>query len=153
MAAAGVPTAASRAFTSLQAALGYIAGHAEPLVVKARGGAGKGAVVCDTGADASAAARDMLAEGRLGEAGHEIVIERFLGVKARSSPHGGAGSILPPAQDHKRLGSDTGPNTAGGCAPSRWPPHPARPRAPGSARANAGRDAPARHPYRGLYAG
>ncbi len=36
MAAAGVPAAPSRTFTELAAALRYIAGHAEPLVVKAR---------------------------------------------------------------------------------------------------------------------
>ena len=47
MDAAGVPTAASRTFTDLRAALDYIDRHAEPLVVKASGlAAGKGAVVC-----------------------------------------------------------------------------------------------------------
>jgi phosphoribosylamine--glycine ligase len=118
MAAAGVPTAASRAFTALEDALRYIAGHAEPLVVKASGlAAGKGAVVCDTRADAAAAARDMLAEGRLGEAGHEIVIERFLEgeeLSVLALTDGERVSTLPPAQDHKRLGEgDTGPNTGG----------------------------------------
>ncbi|OYV67974.1 MAG: phosphoribosylamine--glycine ligase, partial [Gemmatimonadetes bacterium 21-71-4] len=45
----GVPTASARTFTALDAALAYIARHAEPLVVKASGlAAGKGAMVCPT---------------------------------------------------------------------------------------------------------
>jgi phosphoribosylamine--glycine ligase len=118
MAAAGVPTAASRTFTALEQALRHIATHPEPLVIKASGlAAGKGAVVCATRAEASAAAREMLAEGRLGEAGREIVIERFLAgeeLSVLALTDGEQVSILPPAQDHKRLGEgDTGPNTGG----------------------------------------
>ena len=118
MAAAGVPTAASRTFTALTAALDYIAAHAEPLVVKASGlAAGKGAVVCATRGEAAAAARDMLARGRLGAAGHEIVVERFLEgeeLSVLALTDGEQVAILPPAQDHKRLGEgDSGPNTGG----------------------------------------
>src|SRR5213076_1855416 len=70
---AGVPTAASATFVDLTLSLDYIASHAEPLVVKASGlAAGKGAVVCETRADAVAVARAMLAAS-LGEAGKEIV--------------------------------------------------------------------------------
>ncbi len=118
MAAAGVPTAPSRTFTDLAAALRYIAGHAEPLVVKASGlASGKGVVVCTTRAEAAATARAMLAENRFGEAGREVVIEAFLTgeeLSVLALTDGRRLLVLPPAQDHKRLGEgDTGPNTGG----------------------------------------
>ncbi len=79
MDAAGIPTAASRTFTDLAAALAYIDAHAEPLVVKASGlAAGKGAIVCATRREASDAVRAMLGEGRFGDAGRTVVIEAFL---------------------------------------------------------------------------
>ena len=114
---AGVPTAASATFADLTPALGYIHDHAEPLVVKASGlAAGKGAVVCATRADAAEIARAMLG-GSLGDAGKEIVIEQFLQgeeLSVLALTDGERLVILPPAQDHKRLGErDTGPNTGG----------------------------------------
>lgn len=114
---AGVPTAASATFVQEAPALEYIGRHAEPLVVKASGlAAGKGAVVCKTRAAAAAVARAMLA-GSLGEAGREIVIEEFLEgeeLSVLALTDGERLVILPPAQDHKRLGEgDTGPNTGG----------------------------------------
>ncbi|HXF96056.1 MAG TPA: phosphoribosylamine--glycine ligase [Gemmatimonadales bacterium] len=118
MARAGVPAAPGRSFTDLGAALGYIASHAEPLVVKASGLAGgKGAVVCATRAEAGDVARAMLAEGRFGDAGREVVIEDFLEgeeLSVLALTDGEQILLLPPAQDHKRLGEgDTGPNTGG----------------------------------------
>ena len=114
---AGVPTATSATFVDETQALDYISAQAEPLVVKASGlAAGKGAVVCKTRADADAVARAMLA-GSLGEAGKEIVIEEFLEgeeLSVLALTDGERLVILPPAQDHKRLGEgDTGPNTGG----------------------------------------
>ncbi|HEY6809173.1 MAG TPA: phosphoribosylamine--glycine ligase [Gemmatimonadales bacterium] len=118
MAAAHVPTAASRTFSALAPALAYIRTHLEPLVVKASGlAAGKGAVVCATRAEAEAAARGMLEGGTLGDAGHEVVIEEFLDgeeLSVLALTDGERIAILPPAQDHKRVGEgDTGPNTGG----------------------------------------
>ncbi len=115
---AGVPTARSRAFTNVSDAVTYIGGHAEPLVVKASGlAAGKGAIVCSTRAEAAAAARAMLADGTLGDAGREIVVEEFLDGEELSVlglTDGERIVLLPAAQDHKRLGEgDTGPNTGG----------------------------------------
>jgi phosphoribosylamine---glycine ligase len=115
---AGVPTAPSRSFVDLTPALEYIRTQREPLVVKASGlAAGKGAVVCTTRADAAATARAMLADGALGEAGREIVVEDFLEgeeLSVLALTDGERIVILPPAQDHKRLGEgDTGPNTGG----------------------------------------
>jgi len=114
---AGVPTAASATFVGMGPALEYIGDQAEPLVVKASGlAAGKGAVVCKTREDAVRVAREML-EGSLGEAGKEIVIEEFLDgeeLSVLALTDGERVLILPPAQDHKRLGEgDTGPNTGG----------------------------------------
>jgi phosphoribosylamine--glycine ligase len=118
MRAAGVPTAPSRTCTDLADALAWIRTRSEPLVVKASGLAGgKGAIVCATRDEATRAARAMLAEGALGEAGREIVIEDFLEgeeLSVLALTDGERIAILPPAQDHKRLGEgDTGPNTGG----------------------------------------
>ncbi len=115
---AGVPTGASATFTDLAGALEYIQAHAEPLVVKASGlAAGKGVVVCVTRAEAADVARAMLAGSALGEAGNEIVVEEFLAgeeLSVLALTDGEHIVILPPAQDHKRLGDgDTGPNTGG----------------------------------------
>ena len=114
---AGVPTAASATFVNMGPALEYIADHAEPLVVKASGlAAGKGAVVCETRIDAAKVARAMF-DGSLGDAGKEVVIEEFLAgeeLSVLALTDGERVLILPPAQDHKRLGEgDTGPNTGG----------------------------------------
>ena len=115
---AGVPTGASVTFTEVVPALEYIQTHAEPLVVKASGlAAGKGVVVCVTRAEAADAAREMLTGGALAEAGSEVVIEEFLEgeeLSVLALTDGEHIVILPPAQDHKRLGDgDTGPNTGG----------------------------------------
>lgn len=115
---AGVPTAASATFTDLPPALAHIQAHAEPLVVKASGlAAGKGVIVCVTRAEAADAVRAMLAGNALGDAGHEVVIEEFVQgeeLSVLALTDGERIVILPPAQDHKRLGEgDTGPNTGG----------------------------------------
>ena len=114
---ARVPTAESRTFTDQAPALDYIAGHPEPLVIKASGlAAGKGAVVCRTRVEAQAAARDMFG-GKFGAAGQEVLVERFLDgeeLSVLALTDGERVLMLPPAQDHKRLGEgDTGPNTGG----------------------------------------
>jgi phosphoribosylamine---glycine ligase len=118
MLAAGVPTAQSMAFTEAAAALAYIDTIPEPLVVKASGLAGgKGAIVCDTRADARTAVRAMLAEHRFGAAGQIVVIEAFLvgeELSILAVTNGTDVQVLPAAQDHKRLlEGDHGPNTGG----------------------------------------
>lgn len=117
MTRAGVHTAKSGTFVNMGPALEYIGAHPEPLVVKASGlAAGKGAVVCDTRIEAVTATRAML-DGSLGQAGKEVVIEEFLQgeeLSVLALTDGEKVLILPPAQDHKRLGEgDTGPNTGG----------------------------------------
>jgi phosphoribosylamine--glycine ligase len=115
---AGVPTAASRTFRTLPAALAYVDRHAEPLVVKASGlAAGKGAVVCATRKEAAQAVRAMLEAHTLGDAGNEVVIEEFMEGEELSLfalTNGRDLTLLPAAQDHKRLEEgDRGPNTGG----------------------------------------
>ncbi len=118
MRAAGVPTAASGSFTSLEPALSFIDAQDEPLVVKASGlAAGKGAVVCATRREAGDTARAMLEEQRFGSAGAEIIVEAFLQGEELSIfalTDGRDAFLLPASQDHKRLNEgDTGPNTGG----------------------------------------
>ncbi|SHK14444.1 phosphoribosylamine--glycine ligase [Rhodothermus profundi] len=116
----GIPTAPHRTFSSehFDEALAYIDQHPEPLVVKASGlAAGKGAVVCETRAEARRALRWMMEEGGLGAAGNEVVIEAFMEGEEASVfalTDGRDYVLLAPAQDHKRIGEgDTGPNTGG----------------------------------------
>jgi phosphoribosylamine--glycine ligase len=117
MAAAGVATAASRTFTDESDTLDFIASHAEPLVVKASGlAAGKGAVVCETRAQARVAASEMFG-GRFGDAGKVVVVEDFLTgeeLSVLALTDGEQVMLLPASQDHKRIGEgDSGPNTGG----------------------------------------
>lgn len=118
MTAAGVPTAPFATFTDLTQAQAYVERHAEPLVVKASGlAAGKGAVVCATRAEAKVALKEMMGDHRFGAAGDTVVIEGFLigeELSVFAVTNGREVRILPPAQDHKRLGvGDVGPNTGG----------------------------------------
>jgi phosphoribosylamine--glycine ligase len=113
----GIPTAAYGRFADRAAALGYLAGHPVPVVVKADGlAAGKGVVVATTRAEAAAAVEACFA-GVFGDAGAEVVIEEFLdGEEASFFALSDGTSVLPlaTAQDHKRVGDgDTGPNTGG----------------------------------------
>ena len=114
----GIPTAAYGRFTELGAAEAFIEGRPLPVVVKADGlAAGKGVTIAETHDEARAAAREMLAEERFGDAGREIVIEEFLAGEEASFfalVDGETALPLATAQDHKRVGDgDTGPNTGG----------------------------------------
>lgn len=120
MARHGIPTAAYRSFerAELEDALAFVRAEGAPIVVKASGlAAGKGAIVCDTLQDAENAVRELLGEGRLGEAASTVVVESFMEGEEASLfvlTDGDDYVLLPAAQDHKRIGEgDTGPNTGG----------------------------------------
>jgi phosphoribosylamine--glycine ligase len=118
MVRAGVATPHAKAFTDLSEALRYIGQQPEPLLVKASGlAAGKGAMVCRTKTDARKAATAMIREQTLGPSGAEILVEEFVAgeeLSVLAITDGEHFAILPPAQDHKRIGTgDTGPNTGG----------------------------------------
>ena len=114
----GIPTAAYGRFTDLRVAEAFIEDRPLPIVIKADGlAAGKGVTIAETLDEARAAAREMLAERRFGDAGEEIVIEEFLAGEEASFfalVDGETALPLAAAQDHKRVGDgDTGPNTGG----------------------------------------
>jgi phosphoribosylamine--glycine ligase len=119
MAAAGVPTAASRTCSTAAEVAAALDEFGPPYVVKDDGlAAGKGVVVT---ADRTAAAAHAAACGT-------VVVEEFLDgpeVSLFCVTDGSAVAPLLPAQDFKRVGDgDTGPNTGGmgAYAPLDWAP-------------------------------
>jgi phosphoribosylamine--glycine ligase len=112
---AGVPTAGHWPADHLEDALAVLQEQGRPLVVKADGlAAGKGVTVATTVAETEAAIREVF-EGRFGAASL-VLEERLEGpeVSVFALTDGRATVLLPPAQDHKRIGEgDTGPNTGG----------------------------------------
>jgi phosphoribosylamine---glycine ligase len=114
---ANIPTAASAAFTSLEAAQAYVQEQGAPIVIKADGlASGKGVTVAMTLEEATEAI-DRIFAGQFGSAGETVVIEEFMTgqeVSVLAVTDGKTIRPLSPAQDHKRLGDgDTGPNTGG----------------------------------------
>ncbi|APD48516.1 phosphoribosylamine--glycine ligase [Synechococcus sp. CS-602] len=112
---AGVPTAAYWAPTSREQALEVVESHGLPLVVKADGlAAGKGVTVADSLATTRQAIEDIF-DGRF--TSPALVLEERLSgpeVSVFALTDGRTMVLLPPAQDHKRIGEgDTGPNTGG----------------------------------------
>jgi phosphoribosylamine---glycine ligase len=118
MARHAIPTARHATFADAQAAHAHVEANAAPIVIKADGlAAGKGVVVAATVSEAHAAIDMMLAGGKLGEAGHRVVVEEFMaGEEASFIVMVDGKNVLPLAssQDHKRLrDGDLGPNTGG----------------------------------------
>lgn len=112
-----IPTAASVTVTRDSFDPEAVRRQRTPIVVKASGlAAGKGVVIAQSAAEAVASAEAML-DGKLGEAGREVVIEEFLeGEEASFIVMADGSHVLPLAtsQDHKRLqDGDRGPNTGG----------------------------------------
>ncbi|QRK07744.1 phosphoribosylamine--glycine ligase [Archangium violaceum] len=111
---AGVPTAGFRVFTDVAEAEAYAVSQGR-IVVKADGlAAGKGVIVAQ---DTRAAREAVRAVGAMGVAGQRMVLEELLEgeeVSVIALCDGERYALLPPAQDHKRVGEgDTGPNTGG----------------------------------------
>ena len=111
-----VPTASYCAFREFSQALTYVRAGSFPTVIKYDGlAAGKGVVVAADMAEAEAALRDMLLDGRYGEG--KVVIEEFLTGPEFSLMAFVSGRQVRPmvaAQDHKRaFDGDKGPNTGG----------------------------------------
>ncbi|RLB63854.1 MAG: phosphoribosylamine--glycine ligase, partial [Deltaproteobacteria bacterium] len=113
-----IPTAAYTIVTDFAAAEQAIDSSPGPVVVKADGLAGgKGAIVTSTTEQAKAAARSMLVDGALGEAGKTVVIEERLSgleMSVHAVTDGERMWVLPVSRDHKRVGDgNRGPNTGG----------------------------------------
>jgi phosphoribosylamine--glycine ligase len=118
MARHGIPTARHVTADNLADALAGLEEFAAPPVVKASGlAAGKGVTVPESFAEAEAAIRSCLEGHTFGEAGATVVLEeRLFGQEASLFvlTDGERWSLLPPAQDHKRIfDGDLGPNTGG----------------------------------------
>jgi len=114
----GIPTAAYEIFTEKKKALDYCARKGVPIVVKVSGlAAGKGAIVCDTAAEAKDALADIFDKKSFGEAGTTVVLEEKMTGEEASVfvlTDGREYRILPVAQDHKAIfDGDRGPNTGG----------------------------------------
>ena len=114
MAAAGVPTAAHRVVTDVEAGMAAIARY--PAVIKSDGlAAGKGVVIAEDEVAARDALTAMLVERRFGD--HPAVVEEHLDgpeLSLLALCDGETAIPLAPARDYKRIGDgDTGPNTGG----------------------------------------
>ncbi len=118
MEAAGVPAAFTRTFDDPDQALAYLADCPIPIVIKADGlAAGKGVVIAQTRDQAIDAAKDIMLDRTLGDAGRRLVVEEFLVGEEASFMVVTDGRTIRPlasARDHKRIfDGDQGPNTGG----------------------------------------
>ncbi len=127
MARHGIPTAPFRAFDNASAAKTYVESHGGPLVVKADGlTRGKGAVVCDSTAQALDAIDAIMVRRDFGASGERVVIEERLSgreVSAQAFTDGRTVAHMPFACDHKPIfDGDRGPNTGGmgAYSPADW---------------------------------
>ena len=114
----GIPTGAAETFTDAEAALAHLDTLDAVPVIKASGlAAGKGVIVAESKQEATDAIHDILVDGRFGAAGAEVLLEeRLFGteVSVLAFCDGTDFSVMPAAQDHKRLlDGDEGPNTGG----------------------------------------
>lgn len=116
----GVPTARYATFTNdtLAQGLEFLSTLAPPYVLKADGlAAGKGVLIINDLAEASAELKSMLVDSKFGAASSKVVIEEFLkGIELSVFvlTDGKSYKILPAAKDYKRIGEgDTGLNTGG----------------------------------------
>uniref|UniRef100_A0A665T0V7 ATP-grasp domain-containing protein n=1 Tax=Echeneis naucrates TaxID=173247 RepID=A0A665T0V7_ECHNA len=115
----GIPTARYGSFTDPQEACKFIRTAGFPaLVVKASGlAAGKGVIVARDQDEACQAVMDIVKDRAFGAAGETVVVEELLEgeeVSCLCFSDGTSVSMMPPAQDHKRLrDGDLGPNTGG----------------------------------------
>ncbi len=118
MKAASVPTAEGKVFTKFDQAQEFLRTRDELYVIKATGLAkGKGVIVPKTNEEGIAAAKDMLVNRAFGDASKSILVEEALNgteVSVLALLDGHNILVLPPCQDHKRLGdNDEGPNAGG----------------------------------------
>ncbi|MEZ6234389.1 MAG: phosphoribosylamine--glycine ligase [Phycisphaerales bacterium] len=112
------PDAAAIAAQCVPLAQAYVRTRPDLPVIKASGLAkGKGVVVPDTLEQAVLTLERMLVKREFGPAGSKVLIEERLEgseVSVMAITDGSTLLMLPPCQDHKRLGdNDTGPNTGG----------------------------------------
>lgn len=113
-----IPTAAYEVFSDYEAARTYVETKGAPIVIKADGlAAGKGVTVAMTLEEALSSLKEMMEDGKFGEASSTVVIEEFLSGEEFSLLAFVNGETVIPleiSQDHKRaFDGDEGPNTGG----------------------------------------
>ncbi len=116
-----VPTAEYKTFNEFSAAEKFLKeewDENKKVVVKADGlAAGKGVIMCRNRAEALEALKEIMQDKSFGSAGDKIIFEQWLEGQETSIlvfTDGKHFSIMPAAQDHKRVGDgDTGLNTGG----------------------------------------
>lgn len=113
-----IPTANFAAFSDYQEASNYLRTVPFPTVIKASGlAAGKGVILPKTLEAGLTSLREIMVDRQFGAAGDEVIIEECLEgeeVSMLAFCDGKTLSVMPPAQDHKRLlDQDAGPNTGG----------------------------------------
>jgi phosphoribosylamine--glycine ligase len=113
-----IPTGWARVFTDFESAADFVHSLDGLPVLKASGlAAGKGVVLPASQDEAISVLREMLVERSFGEASATVLVEeRLTGpeLSVLAFCDGKNVSIMPPAQDHKRLlTGDGGPNTGG----------------------------------------
>ena len=114
-----IPSATFRQFDRADEARSFLRSVLDwPVVIKADGlAAGKGVVLAGNLLEADRTIREMMEEGRVGDAGERIVIEECLqgqeaSILARTD--GSTIAVLEASQDHKAaFDGDQGPNTGG----------------------------------------
>lgn len=114
-----IPTAAYETFTEADKAIEYIkAQNSYPAVIKCDGLAlGKGVIIAKDFAEAEAAVKSMLLDGKFGKSGSEIVVEEFMTgpeVTVLAFTDGKTVKPMISSMDHKRaFDHDEGLNTGG----------------------------------------
>jgi phosphoribosylamine--glycine ligase / phosphoribosylformylglycinamidine cyclo-ligase len=114
----GVPTAVYAVYRDFEYAARAVESVERLPVIKASGlASGKGVFLPDSRREAVGILHELLAEGSLGAAGSEVLLEeRLVGeeVSLMAFCDGKRLALMPSAQDHKRLlDGDRGPNTGG----------------------------------------
>lgn len=114
----GIPTAEFEVFSNYEAAKKYVETKGAPIVIKADGlAAGKGVTVALTMDEALSCLKEMMVDGKFGDASSTVVIEEYLeGEEFSLLAFVNGENVIPLeiAQDHKRaFDGDKGPNTGG----------------------------------------
>src|SRR5881296_3888174 len=118
MRAQKIPTAEANTFSDSNEAVRHCERVKFPVVIKADGLAlGKGVTIAGDPTTARSTIDEMMNQGRFGDAGRRIVIEKFLSgteCSLHALVDGNNYLLLESARDHKRaLDGDNGPNTGG----------------------------------------
>ena len=114
-----IPTAGYEVFDDAEKAIAYLEKYETyPVVIKADGLAlGKGVIIAENKAQAQAAVREMMLEGKFGASGNQVVVEEFLtGPEVSVLAFADGKTVVPmvSSMDHKRAhDNDQGLNTGG----------------------------------------